>query len=269
MKNCDLALIQEPWTYMGEVKGLKEVSGELIYSRFNQNPRTCILVKKDFQILPLMHYCSRDLTVVKIRKSCDKGPREIILGSAYLPYDDPEPPPPKEVERLVAGCRADGSHLVIGCDVNVHHTTWGSTKINRRGEYLFNFIMANNLDIVNRGYRHTFVTCNRQEVIGITIAMFYAGNFIRDWHVTEEVSCSDHRYIGFNITGIDRSAEFYRNPRETDWESFRTDLAGHLCGMKERITNYSRFRLIGTHRDQNTLAQLSDCPNYAKFHVNS
>ena len=51
MKNCDVALIQEPWTYMGAIKGLKEVSGELIYSRSTQNPRTCILIKKGFQIL--------------------------------------------------------------------------------------------------------------------------------------------------------------------------------------------------------------------------
>jgi hypothetical protein len=77
MKNCDVALIQEPWTYKGEVKGLKELGGELIYSRSNQNLRTCILVKKDFQILPLMHYSSRDLTVVKIRTSFGKGLREI------------------------------------------------------------------------------------------------------------------------------------------------------------------------------------------------
>jgi hypothetical protein len=53
MKNCDVALIQEPWTYKAEIKGLREVGGELIYSRSNQNPRTCILVKKGFQILPL------------------------------------------------------------------------------------------------------------------------------------------------------------------------------------------------------------------------
>jgi hypothetical protein len=39
MKNCDVALIQEPWTYMGEIKGLKEVGGQLIYSSSNQNPR--------------------------------------------------------------------------------------------------------------------------------------------------------------------------------------------------------------------------------------
>jgi hypothetical protein len=44
-------------------------------------------------------------------------------------------------------CRAEGTHLVIGCDANAHHTSWGSTNINNRGESLFNFIMANGLDI--------------------------------------------------------------------------------------------------------------------------
>jgi hypothetical protein len=29
----------------------------------------------------------------------------------------------------------------------------------------------------------------------------YAGNFLKNWHVSEEVSCSDHRYIQFTITG--------------------------------------------------------------------
>jgi hypothetical protein len=32
MKNCDVALIQEPWTYKGAITGLKEVSGKLIYN---------------------------------------------------------------------------------------------------------------------------------------------------------------------------------------------------------------------------------------------
>jgi len=47
--------------------------------------------------------------------------------------------------------------------------------------------MANGLDIMNRGNRPTFVTSNRQKVIDITIATLYAGNFIKEWHVTEEV----------------------------------------------------------------------------------
>jgi hypothetical protein len=46
---------------------------------------------------------------------------------------------------------------------------------------------------MNRGNRPTFVTSKRQEVIDITIATFYVGYFVKDWHVTEQVSCSDQR----------------------------------------------------------------------------
>ena len=138
--------------------------------------------------MPLMHHCSRDLTAVKIKTSGGGGPREIILRSAYLPYDV-EPPPPGELERLVTGCRADGTHLIISCDANSHHTSWGSTNINNRGESLFNYIMANGLDIMNIGNKPTFVTSNRQEVTDITIATVYVGNCTKDWHVTEEVCC--------------------------------------------------------------------------------
>jgi len=179
MKSCDVALIQEPWIYKGDIRGLKKVGGELIYSRYTQNPRTCILVKKGFQILRLMNYCSRDLTAVKIKSSNADGPRE-ILGPAYLPYDDVEHPPTKEMERLVTGGRADKTHLIIGCDANSHHTYWGSTSINNRGESLLNYIMANGLDIMNKGNRPTFVKSNRQEVIDVTIATFYVGNFIKN-----------------------------------------------------------------------------------------
>jgi hypothetical protein len=161
MRYCNVALIQEPWTYKGEMKGLKEVGGELIYSRSIHHPRTCILVKKGFQILPLLHHCSRDLTEVKIKTSSGREPREIILGSAYLPYED-EPPPPRELERLVTGCRAEATHPINGCDANSHPTSRGSTNTNNKGESLFNYITANGLDIMNRGSRPTFVTSNRK-----------------------------------------------------------------------------------------------------------
>jgi hypothetical protein len=145
MKRCDVALIHEPWTYKREDKGLMEVGEKLLYSTSTQQPRTFILIKKGSQILPLMHHCSRDLTAVKIKTSADGGPREIILGSAYVPYDDVELPPPGELESMVMGCRAGGTHLIVGCDANAHHTYWGGTNINR-GESLFNYIMANGLE---------------------------------------------------------------------------------------------------------------------------
>ena len=142
MKNCDVALIQEPWIYKWAIRGLRKV-GELFFSSSTQNPRACSLIKKGFQILPLTHHCSRDLTAVKIKTSSGRGPREIILGSAYLPYNYVELIPPGELDRLVVGCRAEGTHLIIGCDANSYHISWESTNISNRGEPLFNYIMAN------------------------------------------------------------------------------------------------------------------------------
>jgi hypothetical protein len=49
IRYCDVALIQEHWTYKGKIKGQKEVGGEQIYSTSIQHPRTCVLVKKAFK----------------------------------------------------------------------------------------------------------------------------------------------------------------------------------------------------------------------------
>jgi hypothetical protein len=92
-----------------------------------------------------------------------------------------------------------------------------------------------------KGNKPAFVTSNRQDIIDFTIANFHAGNFIKNCHVTEEVSCSDHRYVRFNITIIGHSVEFYRNPHRTDWESFRSDLPGYLRDMEDRISNFIDF----------------------------
>jgi len=100
---------------------------------FTVHPRACILIKKGFQILPLTHHSSRDLMAVKIKTSSGRAPREIILGSAYLPSNVVELIPPRELDRLVMGCRVEGTHLIIGSDANSHHTSWGSTNINNRG----------------------------------------------------------------------------------------------------------------------------------------
>jgi hypothetical protein len=146
MRKCNVALIEEPWTYRGEIKRLKEVGGELIYSRSTQNPRTCIYGKKGFRILPLIEYCSRDLAAVKIKSSNGERQREIILGWAYLTYDDVESPSTRELDRLVAWGRDIGAHPILGCDANSHHTYWVSTNIKSRDESLLYYVTANGLE---------------------------------------------------------------------------------------------------------------------------
>jgi hypothetical protein len=125
-----------------------------------------------------------------------------------------------DLVRLVTGSRAEESHLIVSCDENSHHTSWGSTNTKSRCQSLCNYIMVKGLDIMNRGNRLTFVISNKHEVVGIKIATFYIGNFIKNWLVSEEVTCSEHRHIQFTVTGIAPSVEVYHISRRPDWNSF-------------------------------------------------
>ena len=56
--------------------------------------------------------------------------------------------------------------------IRSHHTIWGSTETNGRGELLLDFILSTNLCI---GCKPTFITRNRQEVIDIHLSQIQSG----------------------------------------------------------------------------------------------
>jgi hypothetical protein len=63
------------------------------------------------------------------------------IFNAYMPSRYPlraseDPPPSRELEELVQYCESENLYLLVGCDSNAHHTAWGSTNCNGRGEAL-------------------------------------------------------------------------------------------------------------------------------------
>ena len=167
-QNIDIVLIQEPWLVKGRVAGLNG-QGELIYCRTVRNTRTCILVRNRTQCLPSIEFCSRDITTVKLTsKVRGVGSGDITISSVYLPYDDAQPPPTRELASLVEHHNVSGGHLLVGCDSNAHSAEWGSTDTNRRGEHLLRFLLSNNLHILNVGNCPTFKNRIREEVIDIS-----------------------------------------------------------------------------------------------------
>jgi hypothetical protein len=91
--------------------------------------------------------------------------------------------------------------------------------------------------------------------------MLYAKNLVKDWHVSEKVSCSDHRYIRFTVMGINHTTVTYRNPRRTDWDSFRTDLSGCLNGMTDKINNCTDLEMVANQfQDAFAYAYNENCP---------
>jgi hypothetical protein len=91
-------------------------------------------------------------------------------------------------------CEKENLHLVVGCDSKAHHTVWGSTNCNSRGEALVEFLNTTNLEILNRGNESTFSSGCRSEVIDNTLWPLRLLDCIIGWEVSSEPSMSDHRY---------------------------------------------------------------------------
>jgi hypothetical protein len=116
-----------------------------------------------------LELCSRDATTVRITYTRGGGCKELIVASAYLPYDSDEQPPTMEVRDIIDYCYSRKKQLIVVCDVNAHHTSWGCTGSNPRGESLMEFLVSSNLINLNHGNEPTFVVYNGKEVIDLTL----------------------------------------------------------------------------------------------------
>ncbi|XP_030748230.1 uncharacterized protein LOC115876560 [Sitophilus oryzae] len=175
-KKVDVALVQESWIITIKM-------------------RACIVTRRALKLTLLSHYSTNDVSVATCE---DQKGFKLLLVSAYMPYDE-ENPPPEAVRNLVREARRMSQQLVIGCDSNGHHIQWGSKDIKERGESIMDFILSNNLTICNRDNLPTFANKIRQEVLDLTLTTEGRRLIVEDWRVDLERSFSDHRRILFRI----------------------------------------------------------------------
>ena len=261
-EGVDIALIQEPHTWRGSIRGLNVDRGNLFFDETCSRPRAGVLVR-DAAAMPLREYFSADQVAVRIRMKEEGSSRDIVVASVYMPFDSTDPPPSENFDRLVRDCATRGWDLVVGCDANSHHTVWGSTDINGRGEALLEYLMDTSLDILNRGKSPTFVNSIRGEVIDLTLCCNRVCADVLNWRVLDDPSLSDHRYIAFAIRGkaTGGGPGTCRNPRLTDWESFLQDLKVGLTDFPKRYGNPSEIDLAVAILTQSiTRAFHDNCP---------
>jgi hypothetical protein len=226
-KGIEMALIQELWYCNGCIRGLN-IPG---YSLFSVNgadrPQACILTRIETAWM-LPGFSCRDLVAVLINYNEEGVERCLVVCSAYLSYDSEDPSLSKAFEDLVHCCEKENLYLVVGCDSNAHHNAWGSTNCNSRGEALVEFLNTTTLEILNRGNEPT-CSGGRLEVIDITLGSLKLLESILGWEVLSGPSLSDHRHILFILRGS-IPVRLIRNPRGTNWGSFKEDLRDWLEG---------------------------------------
>jgi hypothetical protein len=52
----------------------------------------------------MQDFCYRDLAVIRLKYHMAGSVKGLVLASAYLPYDSPNPPPSEELEQLERFC---------------------------------------------------------------------------------------------------------------------------------------------------------------------
>jgi hypothetical protein len=90
--------------------------------------------------------------------------RELIITSAYFPYDWDELPPSRELWDVITYCCGNNLQLIAGCDADACHIVWGNTGINPRGQSLLECLVSTNLNILNKGHEPSQITntyCSR------------------------------------------------------------------------------------------------------------
>jgi hypothetical protein len=65
---------------------------------------------------------------VRITYTYGEGCEELIIASAYLPYDSDEPLPTRKVRDIIGYCCSWKKQLISGCDAKSHHIFWGEHR---------------------------------------------------------------------------------------------------------------------------------------------
>jgi hypothetical protein len=253
-----VALVQEPWNRHGKIRGLSGMRGNLINSN-SVNARASIFIKGNLNVQPLMDFCSRDLCAVSITASEENTHTKVIFASAYMPLEASTPP--VELADLIRYCEKEGEELVVSTDANAHHPLWGMEEHNNRGNQLVEFLISTNIEIVNKGNEPTFIGRHTRTIIDLTLATPATAERISNWHVSSEASCSDHRWIRFDIQMCSPKIEPRRYPRKTNKKQYSTlvnkeltknNLVGKIHGITAIEQEVSKLNSILTSSYHNS-----------------
>ena len=129
---------------------------------------------------------------IRVNNVCQKGD-SFVFVSAYMAAE--KPAPPNLLRDLLVSTENEQIPTIVGTDANAHHTIWGSSDINPRGEDLLAYCASADLNFCNVGNKPTFRTKTREEVLGLTLVNRCAWDRVVGWHVSNVPSFSDHMYI--------------------------------------------------------------------------
>jgi hypothetical protein len=190
--DIDILLIQEPYCINNKIALFPQTT-EILQTDIK--PKAAIIYTKLSGIKGMiLEKFSNELTIWSVLTIDNQ---DIHLCSAYMP-------PSTAIEPILDHLNDSikeiiPKNLLICCDSNAKSNVWYSTTNNIRGDQILEFVLKNDLKILNNSTEPTFFTPHGQSHIDLTLTNI-SSDIINDWKVHSSVeSNSDHCYITFEI----------------------------------------------------------------------
>lgn len=257
LENGSIGLIQEPYCTRNRVRNI--CCGNLLYKMDGTRaPRAALIFRKGLPFMALNQFVTEDLVAASLDLNISGVEHKMVIVSSYHHYENAVVS--DVLQRLIEFCRKGGRQLIFGCDANAHNQNWGGEKTDKRGEEMQDFVVENDLTILNTGFKPTYCTARSKSFIDLTIVTNFIADEINDWRVDDDLSHSDHNYIKFSIKARGQEQETYRDPKKTNWTAYKVCLEqlipSIVCDIQDKhdidsVVNQLNSCLISAYHSSN------------------
>ncbi|GBO31256.1 hypothetical protein AVEN_77449-1 [Araneus ventricosus] len=188
----DVYLIQEHYSYKGEMKGLP-----LSWKVLVADGGKVLVAIRNKNINVIARHIGKEIVVADLL--C--GTTTLTVISFYIPPSQNKIQAISHLEEVIENLNI--TSFILGGDINMRSLLWGPDIPDHRasddGGPFVDFILKHGLNIINDpNSASTFETKNGQSWIDITVSTSLLSDKIRDWKVTKEVF-SDHSSLTYKI----------------------------------------------------------------------
>ena len=211
-----IGLVTEPHTAFKKIVG--KPSEYIVFPELATEtaPRAAMYIPKSIKTVGMPHLSNSDCQVALLFLQMGA----ILIASVYL--DINLSPTPEWLLNVVSFAENKRYGLLLSMDSNAHSTLYGPDE-NERGRQLEEFIIGNNLWVVNRGSTPTFQTIRSESFIDVTLVKNVE---IWNWRVSSEYNASDHNNLLFTIRQVEEVPSRTIRPwKQAKWGQFKVELS--------------------------------------------
>lgn len=204
-----------------------------------ERPRTAIWVDehhcKKWNCLLQNEFSNNDMTTISAQITNQGTKIQTFICPIYMPTRDGNKntinnPICDTLKKLIVTAKDKKIEIIIGSDVNAHNKVWGEKKNDARGNRIHDFLLENNLQLLNCGSKSTFKSGTKSSIIDITISSRKIYKFFHNWKVLDDDSHSDHAYISCDLRSDAIEPAYTRIKKKNDWIKYKRKVIGAIRG---------------------------------------